>query len=258
MEKHEDFVKFIHQLRQDLQLRGSEDLKADAKQLQAAKEALVENMKLQLEQTMGKFPKFEEKNFSIENILKDLSTSVDEEFGKSFISSERIIDLTTLLPLPQSKCLEEQDFETIKGWLPENLKHKNVVLLYNYEKDGRSQSAMAERLKGWKWTFIVCKLSSGQVYGGFSDKDWSGYDGYFASPNSFIFNLADKKKFLKRNAEGTLRFDQSGIGFGEDLYFNRSAGTGTTAANKSYEFDSKDFNTTFTVDKLEIFGLSMK
>ncbi len=113
---------------------------------------------------------------------------------------------------------------------------QNWKLLYRASRDGFSAKAFHEKCDRFEGTLTVIKSTSGEIFGGFTEKAWqsnsqnfsSGYSdyGYVPDPNAFIFSLANKNnepfKAISNGSSGIYCYSFYGPSFG---YYNNSTGT---------------------------------
>ena len=106
-------------------------------------------------------------------------------------------DEAALSSLDMSSFLKDDEKIQISKWI-----HPNKVikfnLLFSTAKDGDSSSTFHYYCDGIFPTIVVIVDTSGRRFGGYTKHDWiqSPIGGsYTRDPDSFIFNLSNKKKF---------------------------------------------------------------
>ena len=94
-------------------------------------------------------------------------------------------------------------------------------LLYRASRDGFSAEDFHSKCDGHKNTLTLIKSENSNVFGGFTEVDWSG-NGYIGDHNAFIFSLINENIPVKMKCveptSSIYRDSKNGPTFGHDLY----------------------------------------
>lgn len=67
-------------------------------------------------------------------------------------------------------------------------------LLYRASRDGFGAIDFHRKCDGYRNALVIIKSLNGNVFGGYTDEDWSGNGVFKNDPNAFIFSLINKEK----------------------------------------------------------------
>ena len=67
--------------------------------------------------------------------------------------------------------------------------------LYKASRDGFEASKFHSKCDKSSGTLTIIKTSNGNIFGGFTTENWSGYYSYKTDPNAFIFSLINKYNY---------------------------------------------------------------
>jgi len=67
-------------------------------------------------------------------------------------------------------------------------------LKYRATKNGFKSADLHSKCDGVANTLTLIKAKSGNIFGGFTEKEWHSDDDFVTDPNAFIFSLVSKKK----------------------------------------------------------------
>ena len=118
----------------------------------------------------GNFLKFEPNLNDLKHVLGRLETR--DSFRSSILSNEEFKELMKLCK-----------FSLNQKW----------KLLYRASRDGFGALDFHSRCDNFKSTLTIIKTTTGYVFGGYTDQDWSG-KAFKIDPNAFIFSLINKDK----------------------------------------------------------------
>lgn len=178
-----------------------------------------------------------------ETILGELSRPVVVQL--SILSNQQMMDLMKVCEFPL------------------NQKWK---LLYRASRDGFSAADFHSRCDDKKNTLTIIKTTSGCVFGGFTEKDWSGNEVDKYDANAFIFsfiNKEDKPMKIKCKSPSYAIYCSSGcgpvFGTGHDIYVCNNSNTnfGSYSIPESYPIKSDTFlagSNDFLVADIEVYS----
>lgn len=120
------------------------------------------------------------------------NTKINFEEDKNNIKYEEYIFNGNLFNL--SSILNNENIELIKSWLP----NKNILfnLLFDTKRDGDNSSTFHDKCDGKNPTLVLIKSDSGYCFGGYVTSAWLSNNSTIKAPNSFIFSLNQKQKYL--------------------------------------------------------------
>jgi len=250
-------MAFVKNIKQDLNER-KEEVETDPKK---ARDKKLDGLLAALKESEKKQPKFLPDEIPEKEMLTQLEKILERWNALCFDPKNEITDIVlgTGDSAPGSKLLKPQDVTLIKSYLPKHLKNRSFKMTYQGSKDGKELYKIVEALKGRENTIIVYKSATyGKIFGGFMDKRWSDYSGYFISDQSFLFSVTNKKKFDRTGSGNNGYFDTGTYGpcFGGDLWVNPGGYSGY-AGNSAYSWNAMDTvgNTSFNAEEYEIFEL---
>ena len=67
-------------------------------------------------------------------------------------------------------------------------------LKYRASRDGFKSDDFHSKCDGIAKTLTVIKAKSGNIFGGYTEKEWYPYGVFVTDPKAFIFSLVSKKK----------------------------------------------------------------
>ena len=135
--------------------------------------------------------------------------------------------------------------------------NQTLKMIYQASKDGFSSSVFHSKCNGVLGTLTVIKTSSNttNIFGGYTQADWSGYYSYQYDSNAFLFSLVNSYnipvKMLVTNPQNAIYTSQyygPTFGGGHDLYIN-SDGT-ACYTNLGYSYQLPNFLTVGTTAAL--------
>lgn len=210
-------------------------LEADSNAKELALKAHEQNYRLEDLLFNGNYLKFEPNLVNLESVLGRLEPR--ESFKSSILSNEEFKELMKL-------CR----FSLNQKW----------KIIYRASRDGFGASDFHSRCDSFKSTLTIIKSTSGHIFGGYTDQDWSGKS-FKVDPNAFIFSLInkDKKPILLKCLNGYAAICCSptcGVIFGNNsscdiLVADNSNRAKTSGSNLGssyehpvYEFDTEEAN----------------
>jgi hypothetical protein len=190
----------------------------------------------QLTDVLEKSPNFLKHDLDFDSVLHDVHESLNSTIDDMYVCESQIPDIGSTGSFPTSKILKPTEFEKIAGWLPMAARNKNWKKVYTYTVDGKSKYISA--IKGCADTVVVFK-SGNNIFGGYMDKDWGKYNGYFKSEGKpFLYSITKGKKYpYKQGNNGYYETVTYGLSFGGDLYITNSNFSGYCNPN-NYSFSS--------------------
>jgi hypothetical protein len=101
------------------------------------------------------------------------------------ILNSAIFNGSTILTNEQSlKLANLTDFSLNSSW----------SLIYQASRDGFSSSSFHSKCNGNTGTLVVIKSSNSNIFGGYTNADWSGYS-YQYDSNAFLFSLVNSYNY---------------------------------------------------------------
>jgi len=125
--------------------------------------------------------------------------------------------------------------------------NQTLKMIYQASKDGFSSSVFHSKCNGVLGTLTVIKTSSNttNIFGGYTQADWSGYYSYQYDSNAFLFSLVNSYnipvKMLVTNPQNAIYTSQyygPTFGGGHDLYINSDSSYGYSSLGNSYQVPS--------------------
>ena len=152
------------------------------------------------------------------------------------ILNSAIFNGSTILTNEQSlKLANLTDFSLNSSW----------SLIYQASRDGFSSSSFHSKCNGNTGTLVVIKSSNSNIFGGYTNADWSGYYQYKSDPNAFLFSLTNS---YNTSVKMPVRISQNAIytnpqygptfGLGYDAYFDSNLNFFSYALGYSYQLPS--------------------
>ena len=215
---------------------------------------------------------------SIEDNIKDINAINDNlkndkindkvEFNLSLENKELdnfIQKIKTFGEISSISCiLNKNDFDLISNWINKN--GINYELLYKATADGDSIDDFIKKCENKGPTILIIKSNKEQIFGGYTEKNWVKNKSIH-SPDSFLFNINIKKKFI--NKDGYIHI-LSEFGYGSNhfyelqLYNNflsninycRQLTDYKNSYSKQYELTNGDNK--FNIQEIEVFKVNFK
>ena len=131
--------------------------------------------------------------------MKNLNIIFDEEksdlkFNEYFFNGGELWKL--------SNILNENDSKLIISWLPN--KPSKYNLLFDTKRDGDYSSTFHDKCDGKSPTLIVIKSNNGYLFGGYVTSPWNCNNSNINAPNSFIFSLNQKQKYIASSESNSI------------------------------------------------------
>ena len=205
-------------------------------------------------------------NIKIPEKEQDLKAQVDslirvvselKEEIKKYKNDEKSKEETAINSFNGSSFLTNDEKKLISKWIHPN-KIIKFNMLFNTNIDGDSASTFHYYCDGVFPTVTVILDTSGRRFGGYSTQNWclSTQGGNYArAPDSFIFNLSNKKKFdLISQVDGNSKYavyrnNSYGPTFGaHDLYLANSCKSNSSSyvnKNSSSAYNTENNNNLF-------------
>jgi len=151
------------------------------------------------------------------------------------ILNSAIFNGSTILTSEQSvKLVNLTDFSLNSSW----------SLIYQASRDGFNSSVFHSKCDGNTGTLVVIKSSNSNIFGGYTQADWSGYTWHYDS-NAFLFSLVNSYNIPVKmivtnpyNAIYTSQYYGPTFGGGHDLYINSDGTACYTELGNSYQLPS--------------------
>ena len=179
----------------------------------------------------------EEKNKNLEEKNKNLEERV-EEFDKILLLYKEEI---------KQKKIKEEDLKKIKEWIAPG-KKVTLNLVFKKTINGHTFKDFHKFCDNKGKTITFIETVEGRKFGGFSDKDWKGNDGWRVSINDFVFSLDLNKKYCFQGTGGSSSYvgDNDGPNFGSnicpeihmDIYFKYNLNDGIS--NNGFYFKTNN------------------
>jgi len=215
----------------------------------AAIKVALKEMGTMLKQQTTVLPKIE---YTIESnlndIVKEFKETNTEYFNEKFSLSNAMFEFTMgNVALIDSKILKTTDQSLmLKKWISNG--SVRFKLLWRGTRDGFTSTAFHAKCDKFKPTITLASATTGKIFGGFTDQDWTVISNYKPTSNAFLFSITNKEKyFIKQsNTQGTNHATYTNanylptFGGGHDLYFAESCDKNSTSyANFNYSYDAK-------------------
>ena len=202
---------------------------------------------------LSRLDNLEKENSELKSKVKELTEKLDKLNklkNASYFFKDSVI-LTT-----------EQYKEKMLSFINEKI--EDTELLYRGTRDGDSSNIFHEKCDNKGPTIVLCKETSGQIFGGFTKAEWDNKDRHpKADKDAFIFSITNNKKFNSKNHENSIVCHPDFgpvFGFGGDLtiwnHFLSTESNNMWSEQKTY-FD-KNYDTTknkknFRLSELEVY-----
>jgi hypothetical protein len=146
--------------------------------------------------------------------------------NSTILTNEQSLNLINLISLNQTK-----------------LSNKTWNLLYQASRDGFSSSMFHSKCDGVLGTLTVVKSTNNNIFGGYTEADWSGYYQFKNDTNAFLFSLVNSyNTSVKMNViqPQNAIYIYNGPTFGRDwdLYVALDNSYGYSNLGSSYELPS--------------------
>jgi len=146
--------------------------------------------------------------------------------NSTILTNEQSLNLINLISLNQTK-----------------LSNKTWNLLYQASRDGFSSSMFHSKCDGVLGTLTVVKSTNNNIFGGYTEADWSGYYQYQNDANAFLFSLVNSyNTSVKMNViqpqNAIYTYNGPIFGRGWDLYVALDNSYGYSNLGSSYEIPS--------------------
>jgi len=127
--------------------------------------------------------------------------------------------------------------------------NQNWKIIYRATKDGFGAADFHSKCDRYQNSFVIVRSVHGNVFGGYTEKSWSGNCGYKADPNAFLFsffNQQNKKLVMKCTKFSNAIFTHSGygptFGRGHDLHIcNYSNICNESYSNLDYSYTHSNY-----------------
>ena len=124
-------------------------------------------------------------------------------------------------------------------------KNSSWSLIYQASTDGFSSSIFHEKCNRILGTLVVIRAGINEIFGGYTEADWSGDYQYKSDPNAFLFSLTNSYntsvKMPVRNSQNAIFTNpQYGPTFGQgyDAYFDSNLNFFSDTLGYSYQLPS--------------------
>jgi len=146
--------------------------------------------------------------------------------NSTILTNEQSLNLINLISLNQTK-----------------LSNKTWNLLYQASRDGFSSSMFHSKCDGVLGTLTVVKSTNNNIFGGYTEADWSGYYQFKNDTNAFLFSLVNSyNTSVKMNViqpqNAIYTYNGPTFGRGWDLYVALDNSYGYSNLGSSYEIPS--------------------
>jgi hypothetical protein len=118
-------------------------------------------------------------------------------------------------------------------------------LIYQATKDGFSSSMFHSKCNGILGTLVVVRAGENQIFGGYTEQDWSGNYQYKYDSNAFLFSLVNTfnisvKMSINLPQYAILAYTSYGptFGGGHDLNINIDGSAGSSNLGHTYQLPS--------------------
>ena len=118
-------------------------------------------------------------------------------------------------------------------------------LLYQASSNGFNSSIFHAKCDGYQGTLVVIKSKNSNIFGGYTEADWSGYNKYKFDTNAFLFSLVNsyntsvKMNIIQpQNAIYASSYYGPTFGGGHDLYVALDSSYAYSNLGHSYQLPS--------------------
>ena len=147
-------------------------------------------------------------------------------------------------PSTNSTILDGNGLQNLKSLLNVPL-NKTWQLLYRASRDGFISSSFHSKCDGFLGTLTLIKSNNSNVFGGYTEADWSGYYQYTFDTNAFLFSLVNsyntsvKMNIIQpQNAIYASSYYGPTFGGGHDLYVALDSSYAYSNLGHSYQLPS--------------------
>ena len=127
--------------------------------------------------------------------------------------------------------------------------NQTLKMIYQASRDGFNSSVFHSKCNGVLGTLTVFKTSSNStnIFGGYTNADWSGYYSYQYDSNAFLFSLVNSYNYPVKmlvfnpqfiHAIYTSPYYGPTFGGGQDLYISSDGSYGYSNLGHSYQLPS--------------------
>ena len=159
----------------------------------------------------------------------------------------------------------EDQSNLICDWIGKN-KTLRFQLLYKGTKDGDSREAFHKKCDNQGPNISIIESTDGQIFGGYTSKSWIiNNSNYTPDPESFLFNINNKRKYPVSNNRGLFKDDGNICDFGGDssanfhelcIHKNYFSYGGEVDNGKGYNFTNYELSggkNSFKIKELEVY-----
>ena len=159
----------------------------------------------------------------------------------------------------------EDQSNLICDWIGKN-KTLRFQLLYKGTKDGDSREAFHKKCDNQGPNISIIESTDGQIFGGYTSKSWIiNNSNYTPDPESFLFNINNKRKYPVSNNRGLFKDDGYICDFGGDssanfhelcIHKNYFSYGGEVDNGKGYNFTNYELSggkNSFKIKELEVY-----
>jgi len=151
-------------------------------------------------------------NQNLINKIKELEKRMDI-FEKKFNDPKLIENIKIKEKLNSDIINSKDNFEFVEKIIKENVMNKNIryTLLYKATRDGDDSKVFHQKCDNNHQIIVFFKTTKGFIFGGYTEKGYTGNGGNIIDNNAFFFSC-DKKKVYKVKQNKTAIYD--GLSYG--------------------------------------------
>ena len=156
------------------------------------KEDLIENLYSVVTQLLKENKLIKEENKIIKERLKNIEEYIDKKKEKEKEKEKNVFDLD------KSYIIKDKEKKiSLKNWITENGKIKNINLLYRATLDGDSCKSFFNKCGKKGATVSLIKTKKNRIFGGFTNAEWSDKEGVkrLYDNKAFLFSLDNMQKY---------------------------------------------------------------
>jgi hypothetical protein len=257
--------KVLNEINYGASLSGSIDDKIKQNKQRIDEMAKDINVQVNLKPTVDKTLKLIQQNLekSVETMKTQIQNLLKPGFGADTIKEPQNYQVLDSLILTN-----KAEVDILSKWISN--KTIKLNLLYRGSRDGFISSVFRTKIENRKPTVTVIEATSGKVFGGYTDQEWTcgAAAVYKGSQNTFLFSISDKEKYMIRADKATNAIYASPtmlptFGNGHDIALCENCANSTASYtsfgnafdNKGKSRDSLAGTYYFTVKNIEIFGV---
>jgi len=123
-------------------------------------------------------------------------SEIDDEDAEhlSFIESINFEPVKEVKVEKFTPLLTENHKKQLSRALPPPLQHGEWKLLYSLVRDGSAFSTLLGKSRGYQYTILILRTTSGVMLGGFAAQEWKAHQGgFYGTGHSFLFSLPCSK-----------------------------------------------------------------